>query len=387
MSSPSPSPSSTTQTSTTGFNPNQAPDPTLNISVAYPAVGLTGLLNDPNQYFISAMIDKSSSPNITYIDTTGATQMFSGNKMWIVGNAAGSSNLLHSVQGAPSNVAGELIIQNLNPNGNQVLYMCYLLCLTSAVVPGADQIDNILNASPTTSMMTVDFDAAIYSKPISGAVYFQYTSAGVSYSPSSIVIVASQPIYITSVNIMTLQNNLGMFDMPGPTPASAYSVIQLNQPGEWMECEYVPIDSEEVTTYNIPIASDLVKSGSMFNAMQTIILFIVFFFICVFAYLIIPVSYLAVVGIWLKQMAPNAYSSSDKKDYIWYLDAILSILVGGTGFILVCVALFTNNLPNANDVILSGFCLGIIYIIGYIVIQSKKMSGGTFIPGVDYDKA
>jgi hypothetical protein len=175
--------------------------------------------------------------------------------------------------------------------------------------------------------------------------------------------------------------------MPGPTPASAYSVIQLNQPGEWMECEYVPIDSEEVTTYNIPIASDLVKSGSMFNAMQTIILFIVFFFICVFAYLVIPVSYLAVVGIWLKQMAPNAYSSSDKKDYIWYLDAILSILVGGTGFILVCVALFTNNLPNANDVILSGFCLGIIYIIGYIVIQSKKMSGGTFIPGVDYDKA
>lgn len=376
------------QTTTTGFNPTQAPDPTLSLIPTYPAVGLTGLLNDPNQYFMSAMIDKSSSPNITYTDTTGGIQMFSGNKMWIVGNAAGSTNLLHSVQGVPdTSVAGELIIQNLNPNGNQVLYMCYLLCLTSVSQPGADQIDNILNATPTTSMMTVDFDAAIYSKPTNGPVYFQYTSAGQSYAPSSIVIVASQPIFITSVNIMTLQNNLGLFDMPGPTPSSAYSVIQLNQPGEWMECDYVPIDSDEVTTFNLPFSSGLVQNSGMFNSMQTIILFIVFFFICVFAYLVIPISYLALVSIWLKRMAPNAFSNSDKKDYIWYLDAILSILVGGTGFILICVALFTTNLPNANDVILSGFCLGIIYIIGYIVIQSKKMSGGTFITGVDYDKA
>ncbi len=378
---------SQSQTNTTGFNPAQAPDPTLNLVVTYPAVGLTGLLNDANNYFISAIIDKSSSPNVTYTDTTGSTQMFSGNKMWIVGNAAGSNNQLHSVQGVPNaSVAGELIIQNLNTNGNQVLYMCYLLCLTSVSQPGADQIDNILNAAPTTSMMSVNFDAAIHSKPTSNPVYFQYTSAGVSYSPSSIVIVASQPIFITSVNLMTLQNNLGMFDMPGPTPASAYSVIQLNQPGEWMECDYVPIDSEEVATYNLPVSSDLVKSSSMFNSMQTIILFIVFFFICVFAYLVIPVSYLALVGIWLKKMAPPG-SGSDKKDYVWYLDAIISILLGGTAFILVCVALFTSNLPNANDVILSGFCLGIIYIIGYIVIQSKKMSGGTFIPGVDYNSA
>ena len=381
--SPQPQP----QPSVSAFNPSQSPDTTKSILATYSAVGLTGILNDPDNYYITALMDKSSTPNVTYTNSTGGTQTFIGNSMWIIGNAAGSNNKLHSVQGVPpASVAGELIIQNLNSNGDQVLYMCYLLCLSTVAVPGANQIDNILNAAPTTTMMTVDLDAAISSKPTSNPVYFEYTSPGVSYSPSSIVIVASQPIFITSVNIMTLQNNLGMFSMPMPSPASAYSVIQTAQPGQWMECDYVPIDSEEVASYNLPISSNLIKSNSMFNSMQTIILFIVFFFICVFAYFTIPMSYLGLLALWLKKMIPPG-SGGNKKDYVWYFDAILSLLLGGTAFCLIFFAVFFPISTGAsnNDAILSGFCIGIIYIIGYIVIQSKKMSGGTFIPGVDYN--
>jgi glucan phosphoethanolaminetransferase (alkaline phosphatase superfamily) len=229
-------------------------------------------------------------------------------------------------------------------------------------------------------MMSVDFNAAINSKPINNPVYFQYTSTSTTVAPNAIVILSSQPIYVTSVNIVPLQNNLGAFTMTTP---STYSVVLMNQPGEWMECDYVPIDSEEVATYSLPITSGLVKSSSMFSSFQTIILFIVFFFICVMSYFIIPSAYLAVIDIWLGQ---TILDENEKKNKIKYLDYIITFIICVPSIILVICGIFvptTNPQINSGDVVLSGFCMGIIYIIGYIVIQSKKLSGN-FIDGVDY---
>lgn len=364
-----------------GFNTNQAPDNTQSISVNYLPMGLTGVLNDPNNYCISAMCSKSSTSNVTY-STSSGTQEYKANKLWIVGNGPGTLNQLHSVQGIPpSSVNGELIVQNFNTNGDKILYMCYLLCVTQTAIPGADQIDNILNVTPQNNIMTVDLNAAINSKPVASPVYIQYSSTVLG--PGATVIVYSQPIWITSVNLFALQNNIGLFDMPMPTTPSAYSIIPQEVAGSWMECDYVPIDSEEVATYNLPIGSGLIKDNSTFSSFRTIILFLVFFFLCLIAYMIVPAVYLAIAYRVLGRVYRD---QQQKRDRIFYMDAILSFLLGGTAIILICVGAFAPaaSVTNSGDILLSGFCIGIIYIISYIIVQSKKTSG-KFIEGVKYD--
>ena len=71
------------------------------------------------------------------------------------------------------------------------------------------------------------------------------------------------------------------------------------------------------------------------------------------------------------------------------MDYVLSFLLGGVGLILICVGAFSDptKVENTGDILLSGFAVSIIYIISYIIIQAKKLGGGTFIPGVTYGKA
>lgn len=380
MSSPNTAPSSGSG-SGVGFNPNQAPDTSQSVTINYLPMGLTGVLNDRNNYCVTAMCSKSSTPSVTYSNSND-NQKFSPVKLWIVGNAQGTLNPLHSVQNIPpSSVNGELIVQNINTNGNQVLYTCYLLCLTSTPIPGGEQIDNILNATAQNNTFTVDLNAAINSKPISNPVYIQYQSTVLT--PGATVILYTQPIWVTSVNLLTLQNNIQVFDMPMPSTPSNYAVIPLNVPGSWMECDYVPIDGGEVAAYSLPISSDLVKSSSIFSSFQTIILFIVFFFICAMSYFIVPAMYLAVV---YHVLGRSYMDQSQKRSRILWLDIGISFVLAGTAFILICVGTFApaGSVSNSGDIILSGFCIGIIYIISYIIIQAKK-TGGRFIEGVSYD--
>lgn len=371
-------PGSSGTASNAGFNPNQTADSTQSISVNYLPMGLTGVLNDPNNYCITAFCSKSSTSNVTY-STANGTQEYKANKLWIVGNAAGTINPLHSIQGiSPSSVNGELIIQNINTNGDKVLYMCYLLCVTPTAIPGAEQIDNLLNVTNQTNIMTVDLNAAINSKPVASPVYIEYASTVLG--PGSTVIVYSQPIWITSVNLFTLQNNIGLFDMPVPSPPSAYAVVPVDVPGSWMECDYVPIDSGEVATYQLPLGSGLVKDNSVFSSFRTIILFLVFFFLCCIAYFIVPAAYLFIA---YRALGRVYRDQQQKRNRILWMDIVLSGIFCTTTLILICVGTFAN-VPNTNDILLSGFCIGIIYLIGYIIVQSKKI-GGPFIEGVKYD--
>jgi len=372
--------SDTTTSASGGFNPNQTPDSTQTVDVNYLPMGLTGVLLDSQNSFITAICGKSSTPNVTYSNSAGQ-QQYKASHLWIVGNSTGTNYPLHTVQGvAPTSVNGELIIKNVNSNGDKLLYTCYLLCVTSTGIPGAEQVDNILNVTAQNNTLTVDLNAAINSKPVTKPVYIQYAS-----STGATVLVYSQPIWITSVNVFALQNNLGLFDMPMPSPASNYSIIALNVPGSWMECDYVPIDGGEVAAYNLPVSSDLVKSNSTVHSLQTIIWFIVFFFLCMLSYFMVPAIYLGIVYRLLKMGGNEAISEDAKRKRIWWIDVTISGILGGIAFILICVGAFApaNKVTNSGDILLSGFCIGIIYIVSYIIVQSKKTSGD-FIDGVDY---
>jgi preprotein translocase subunit SecG len=152
-----------------------------------------------------------------------------------------------------------------------------------------------------------------------------------------------------------------------------------------MECDYVPIESADVTTYSLPIQSSLIKDSNSMDSLRTTIMFVTFFIICVFAYFLIPTVYLAVLAKLIKDDAPP----EKKKKVVLYMDYVLSFLLGGVGLILICVGAFSDptKVENTGDLLLAGFAVSIIYIISYIIIQARKLGGGTFIPGVTYGKA
>jgi hypothetical protein len=150
-----------------------------------------------------------------------------------------------------------------------------------------------------------------------------------------------------------------------------------------MVCENVEIDSDEtITSYNLPINSPILKEYGTVDSFKTAVMFIVFFFICVFSYLLIPPVYLMIIKKLVSRSKPNGMG---EKDFVFIIDIILCVILGGTGLILIGVGALSKpcQVENQGDVLLSGFVISIIFIISYIVVQSKKMTG-PFVPGIDY---
>ena len=64
------------------------------------------------------------------------------------------------------------------------------------------------------------------------------------------------------------------------------------------------------------------------------------------------------------------------------MDLILSGRFIITALVLIYVGAFADNIKNSGDILISGFCVAIIYTIGYIIIQAKKMDK-KFLDNID----
>jgi len=351
-----------------GFNLSQSKDPSISIAMNYLPMGLSGIIQESDLNCISAMCARSSSSNVTYTENSVTTE-YKANKLWIVGGAPGSRYKLHNVQGCPS---GELIIQNYDTNGDKVLYMCYLLNLVSETVPG-NQVDSIFQAVKNNkTTITVDLNNDIYAKSDPQAEFIQYTSK--DFSPGTTVIVYTNPINMTMTELGALQNNIGNFDMYN----KSYSIVGKDTPGEWMECDYVPIDSDEVAAYNLPLASGILETQSQQSSFKTIMMFIIFAILVSVAYVIVPSAYLFLINL---AFGKSFLTDADKKDRVDYVDGILTVIFAVIPVIMIMIGAFSN-LSDAGNVLLAGIVMAILYTICYVIIQSKKMSGD-FIKGLN----
>jgi len=355
------------------FDPNRPINSAISLITTYPSLNINDIAIQSASY-IGGSCTPTSSSNVTYV-IDNMKYEYKAVQLWIVGSAPGSTYSLHNIEGL-ENITGELIIRNVNINGGEeTLYMCYPLTsiLEMGTLTGSStsQVDLIINAASNANVsaganaVTVNLNADI-SPNGANSKYVVYNSKGAT------VVVYTKPISI-STSVFQLQNNLSYFDMY----SANYNIVSANMEGSWMECEYVPLDSEEVVSYNLPLSSGILKDSSTFQSFRTVILFIVFSFICLFAYMLVPHIYLAIVGLWIGK---NYVTTTEKKSKIRQVDYILSGLLGGLGFLLICIGV-SSSAPNSSDVLLSGICIGIIYLISYLIIQAKKSTGG-FIEGL-----
>jgi hypothetical protein len=255
--------------------------------------------------------------------------------------------------------------------------MCFLLNTNRISQP--TEIDKILTA--TQDSVDVDISSAL-NRGAGTDQYIVYESKNFM-GPCKVMIYTS-PIRIVTPTDSFISTTDWFQDISldkDNTNTMVNSVNAADQP--WMVCENVEIDSDEmITSYNLPINSPILKEYGTVDSFKTAVMFIVFFFVCMFSYLIIPPVYLMIIKKIMDRSKPNGVG---EKDFIFYIDFILCFLLGGTGFILICVGALSEpgKVENQGDVLLSGFVISLIFIISYIIIQSKKMTG-PFVPRVDY---
>jgi hypothetical protein len=374
------------------FDINQTPNSSESVTLNYLPMGLSGVMMDTQNEWVTGLCSRTSSPNITYTTSDNVKTNYYANKLWIIGSASGTNYPLHKLSGYPGgeltngSPTAELVIQNFSEDGEKTIYMCFLLEYVGTNAPPGGQIQNIFNAITNDQPeVTVDLNGDIFGNVDPNAVYLQYTSQ--TLGSGADVMIYSNPIRIGASLVNVLQNNLGLFDMYD----SPYTIIPMSEPGSWMECDYVPIDSEEVASYystpveggtvSMPLSSGIVADAGTNNSMKTIISFMVFAVLCGVAYTIIPDSYLFLVHLVIGK---GYISKQGEVNRVYWLDLIISALVGGTSVLLICLGAF-GNYTNSSVLLSTGLTLGIFYTLCYIIIQSKKMNSNFLPGGINYN--
>ena len=342
----------------TGFITSTAEDSSKSITVNYLPMGLSQIekVND-----VSSWCQPTSSSNVTFNVNNVATE-YKADRLWIIGS--NNNAVIHQINGV-SDATNELIIRNKNANGDKTLYMCYLLKIVTAGSSDS-QIDAIFNKAiggGSNNTLTVDLNSAISQRSTPDAKYIEYTS---SLGSDVTVILYSTPLDVLSVGMHGLSNDqTNSFDW-SPTD---YNIIGAPAPGDWMECDYVPIDSEEVTTYNLPLNSGVIGDASASSSLKTMIMFILFMVFTGISYTAIPLAYRYLVEYIFKFM--EKVNPVEQRQFLGKIDAGLAFFIGVTAVILLYLGAFTDY-TNAPMYLLVGMCMGIAGLLSYIILQSKK---------------
>jgi hypothetical protein len=350
-----------------GIDLTKEPEQNQSIVVNYPKLNVTGI-NTNNGDFVSATyFNNSSTQNITYT-MKSIKNTYKAKEIRVYGKL---------FEGIAINYNATMVIKNSKDTNSEDVYMCFLL--TTNRISQPTEIDKLLTALQSSTK--IDINATINPKAGSDQ-YIVYDSKNFM-GPCKVVIYTS-PIRIVTPTESFITTTDWFTDISTDKTKTNLVINSENMSDQpWMVCENVNIDSDEmITTYNLPIDSPIMKEYGTVDSFKTMVMFIVFFFICMFSYLIIPSVYLMIIK---KIIGSSKPPGMGVKDFIFYIDFVLSVVLGGVGLILICVGAFSDPevVKNTGDILLSGFVISIIFIISYIIIQSRKMTGA-FVPGVNY---
>jgi hypothetical protein len=344
--------------SETGFNLNKATDTTKSVIVNYSSIGLTSLFRDDKNNYITANCTLSSSSNVTYTENNVTTE-YKANKLWFISNGEYSSNKtpMNQINGITS--TGQLIIRNMNTNGDKIIFVCFPLQQT-IVNQGA--IDNILLAVKNNKS---NFQVDLGPEFTPGTKYVEYTS---TKGNNAIVLTYGGVIEIMSEVVKSLENKVDLFNLQ----PSEYNIIAGPVPGEWMECDYVPIDSDEVATYNLPVSSQLVQDSAAHDSFKTMIMFIIFILLAIACFTVIPASYVFFLGYVFKYS--NSKTPDDQRKMMTKINQIIVILFSIVIIQCFYIGVFADpeQYPNYAQYLLWGIILSVIIGVCYLIMESKK---------------
>jgi hypothetical protein len=350
-----------------GIDQTKEPEKSQTIHINYPKLTVSGINTNNGDFISGTYFNNSSTPNITYT-MKSIKNTYKAKELRIYGKLFPGISVSYNAT---------LVIKNSKGTNSEDVYMCFLLNTNRISQP--TEIDKILTAAQ--SSVEVNLNSTL-NRGAGTDQYILYESKNFM-GPCKVMIYTS-PIRIVTPTDSFISTTDWFQDISSDKTATNAVVNSENAADQpWMVCENVDIDSDEmITSYNLPINSPILKEYGTADSFKTAIMFIVFFFVCMFSYLIVPPVYLMIIKKLVDRSKPMGMG---EKDFIFYIDFILCFLLGGVAIILIGVGALSEpgSVQNQGDVLLSGFVIFIIFIISYIIIQSKKLTG-SFIPRVDY---
>lgn len=351
-----------------GFDLTNNEDNTKSVSINLTSLGLVNIYKSTSNSYITADIESSSSSNITYTENNKATE-YKAKKLYIIGKAGG--NALNEIIGV-ANQDGQVVIEATNTNNTKTLYFCIPIYTSSSV--GQTDIDTLIQYSNGgATQLNANFQKTIDDNitPSNGSppIDIRYI---IYYNNENPIITLGTSIPIISTYIKELQNN---FDFLGDPNPQNYSVCKSPLPGEWMECDYVDIDSDEVASYNLPVGSGLVQDNAAYNSLRTMMMYIIFIIFSGLSYIIVPHTYIFILNFIfnLSDIKNPAAQTKQMGNFDFIMGGIVGILI----FALILAGVISTS-SVAPVLLLYGVLLGIFVLLCHIIITSKKSADSTW---------
>jgi len=347
-----------------GFNLTKTSDTTKSVVINYLPIGLTSIFRDDQNNYITADCALSSTSNVTYTDNNVTTE-YKANKLWIIsdGEFTPDKTPMNEISGVIADA--QLIIRNINSNGDKILFTCFPLIVKNPG-PSRGAIDSIVRSTnENVTQMTVSLNSDIFQNQTPNTKYIEYTS---TKGNAATVLLYGNTIEIISEEVKSLKNNIDLFNLQ----PIEYNIIGTPTPGEWMECDYVPIDSEEVATYNLPVSSQLVQDSAAHNSFKTMIMFIIFILLAIVCFSVIPAAYIFVLGYIFNYS--NTKTPTDQRNMMTKINQVVVILFGIAIIQCFYIGVFADpaQYPNYAEYLLWGIILSVIIGVCYLIMESKK---------------
>jgi len=361
----------------TPFDISQTPSTTESIQVQFPTSTLTSVSYINNMISGSIQSDSNSAANVSVMKNNFPVNSFVATRFYIVGNSQSNSGPsdtteLTSFQQGPGDtqgylvnltgdvqVYGELVIEGIDPKTSEKMRICFLLFTSNKSTPGIGSLVDLLQSSRDNPPKSVDFGGAISGAIMDAKTDPKLQRSYVKYDLDSYTyIISTLPINVNATLIFSNAFNLGA------SRVSSYAVIQTAVDEQWMECDYVPLGMDQVTTMmQVPIGS--VSDLDSEQSFRQVILFLVFLVFILAFYFVIPPLYKMLL--WkLANNDQNAMCNVMK-----YLDYGYNIVLGVLWFILLWVGI-TSKDSNAPDVLNSGIIIGVMHLITYGTVTVSK---------------
>ena len=361
----------------TPFDISQAPSTTESIQVQFPPSTLTSVLYINNMISGSFQADSSSTANVSVMKNNFPVNSFVATRFYIVGNSSSPTgpadktelttfkkgsgddkgylvNLTGDVQ-----VYGELVIEGTDMNTSDKMRICFLLFTSNKITSGIGSLVELLQSSRDNPPKSVDLGSAISGAMVDAKTNTDLQRSYVKYNLDSYTyIISTLPINVNATLIFANSFNLGA------SRVTSYSIINTVDDEQWMECDYVPLGMDQVTTMmQVPIGS--VSDLDSEQSFRQVILFLVFIIFLLAFYFVIPPLYKMLL--WkLANNDQNALCNVMK-----YLDLGYNIILGVLWFILLWVGV-TSKDSNAPNVLNSGIIIGVMHLIIYGTIMVSK---------------
>jgi len=360
---------SATTTKSTPFDITQDADMEHGIQLDFPQSKIAPIYENN---MIHGRITPSSTANLTLLKNSYALNTCVATHFYIVGNNNGGS--LSNLQLASGNSYfdetvknyAELIIECSDTKTSKKFRLCHLLFMAKKGTPGSESLSSMITTLQTASAGTtpptsVDFGTAIdganttaiQNNPNIKKSYVLYENASYTY------IISTVPINLTA---SLLFDNNNMIDF-GKDLTKKYTMINMVNDTEWMECEYSNLPGEKVTQL-LPLRN--ITDVNADQSFRQIVLFLVFVIALVIFYFVIPPLYQMIL--W--KLAKNDLNSMCTT--MFYLDLIGNSIFA-TLWILLGIA-GVNSTQDGSGSIQSAFIIFIMHMITVGTISVSRIS-------------